>query len=172
MPAELANEALETAIKLENGFVRASVSTADPEYRHTKVLYYFGDLQQRFEAKLADILKRRRLYRPDVRFETQLTASGNGDFFRRHNDNGGPNAATRLLTYVWYVNREPKPFIGGQIRLYDMIATNGSWAPSGQFRDIEVRHNQLLLFPSHQIYEVLPVSEATGRFESSRLIAL
>ena len=155
----LADYALSSANHLEPQFQAATVSTGDTEFRKARVCYNFSGLQTMFQGELSDFLRTHKLLPGGAHFETQLTASGDGDYFKLHNDNGSPDSATRVVTYVWYFHKDPKPFRGGEIRLYDMESHNGHWHACETYRDIEVLHNLLVVFPSYQLHEVLPVVE-------------
>jgi Rps23 Pro-64 3,4-dihydroxylase Tpa1-like proline 4-hydroxylase len=100
--------------------------------------------------------------------ETHLTVSGDGDFFRMHNDNGQPTGATRVLTFVYYLVQEPKRFTGGELRLFDLRVENGIWMAADTFRDIVPEPNMLVLFPSHILHEILEVHVPDRVFANSR----
>lgn len=95
-------------------------------------------------------------------FELQITASGDGQFFKVHTDNGSPDTATRRLTFVHYfLLNEPRQFTGGELQL--------------QLPDREItilpHHNSIVFFPSHLWHEVKPVSCPSALFADSRFTA-
>lgn len=100
--------------------------------------------------------------------EAQLTQHNDGDFYRVHNDNGSPVAATRALTYVYYFYRQPKVFMGGELRIYDTVIKDGFYAAAETFSLVEPRRNSIVFFQSHSFHEVLPITCPSGAFEDSR----
>ncbi|ABB58510.1 2OG-FeII oxygenase superfamily protein [Synechococcus elongatus PCC 6311] len=100
--------------------------------------------------------------------EMQITAHNDGHYYKIHNDNGSPDTATRFLTYVYYFYRQPKPFTGGELRLYELAIKDGFYVAGDRYQDIEPLHNSLIVFPSHYMHEVLPIRCPSQRFEDSR----
>ncbi len=96
--------------------------------------------------------------------EFQLTASNDGDFFKAHADSSDSNetVAKRVLTFVYYFHTTPKPYVGGDLLIYD--------GPHGQTRTsaLPTRNNSLVLFPSALMHEVDLVRCPTGAFSDSR----
>jgi Rps23 Pro-64 3,4-dihydroxylase Tpa1-like proline 4-hydroxylase len=93
--------------------------------------------------------------------ELQLTVSGDGDFYKVHSDNvrdaAGMVLGSRLLTFVYYFFREPKPFTGGELRLYDTVYQNGKIVRTGEHIDVEPAQNTLVVFDSSLAHEVREV---------------
>lgn len=100
--------------------------------------------------------------------EVQLTGTGHGEFFRAHSDDGSPEVETRAITFVYFFHREPQPFSGGELRIYD-TAVDGDrvWA-TGPFRSIWPLQNQVVFFPSYYLHEILPVNSPSGSFVDRR----
>jgi Rps23 Pro-64 3,4-dihydroxylase Tpa1-like proline 4-hydroxylase len=98
--------------------------------------------------------------------EMQLTAHGNGNFYKVHNDSDG-EVIKRTLTYVYYFNREPKPFRGGNLRMYETNYVNG-WIATPEYQEIEPMNNRIVLFDSRCMHEVLPVESDSEAFGDSR----
>ncbi len=92
-------------------------------------------------------------------FHLNLTAHGNGDFFRLHRDRTEGNFARRRLSYVYYFHREPRRFDGGELLLYDTDRAAVRFE-LGVFTRLETMHNSLIFFPSDCYHEVLPVAGA------------
>jgi Rps23 Pro-64 3,4-dihydroxylase Tpa1-like proline 4-hydroxylase len=105
---------------------------------------------------------------PISRVEAQTTASNNGDFFRRHSDNGAGEVASREITFVYFFHREPKQFAGGELRIYDSRRENDSYVPTSNYHTIVPEQNQLVLFPSGLSHEITPVECPSGMFVDSR----
>lgn len=95
--------------------------------------------------------------------EIQLTASNDGDFFKRHADadHNDDRVAPRLLTFVYYFHRLPKPFSGGDLLLYGPDA-------GGQVTAVTPRNNCLVSFASNCWHEVDIVRCPSGTFGDSR----
>lgn len=157
----------------EARFVDATVSTNDADYRRSKVLYDIPRFSQLFREKvgaLAEQLVRDFAIAPfriaDI--ECQMTAHNDGNYFRRHNDNGSPDTATRAISYVYYFFNEPKAFSGGDFRLYHSRIENGAYCCGDHAADITPRNNSILFFPSYCQHEVLTVRCPTERFADGR----
>jgi hypothetical protein len=108
--------------------------------------------------------------------ELQATAYLDGGFFRPHRDIGPDN--TRRVTWVYYLQHEPRAFTGGDLLLYDTDVERShepgsapSGAPlfaTGQFTRLLPRDNQLVLFASEFFHEVTETACASARFEDGR----
>ncbi|WP_256098241.1 2OG-Fe(II) oxygenase, partial [Streptomyces sp. MnatMP-M17] len=48
-----------------------------------------------------------------------LNVHNDGDFYRSHQDTSAEFAPRRLLTFVYYLHRTPRPFGGGELRVFD-----------------------------------------------------
>ncbi|MBD2437848.1 2OG-Fe(II) oxygenase [Nostoc sp. FACHB-110] len=154
-------------------FVSTTTSTNDDSYRRSRVLYSFPEFSELIVNKIQKIM-------PDVmsklgmspfvvsQIESQLTAHNDGNFYKIHNDNGSPDTATRELTYVYYFNREPKRFSGGELVLYDSEIKNGFYVKAESFKTIEPRNNSIVFFFSRYMHEVLPVKCPSQSFADSR----
>jgi len=100
-----------------------------------------------------------------------LTASNHGDFYRKHRDGGSAaNQATdpRTLTCVYYFFADPKPFAGGDLRLYDWRRQGETFAPADSFQQIAPVSNRLVVFASDAYHELLPVRCPSRLFADSR----
>lgn len=145
----------------------------DPEYRRSRVLMDLGEFEEIFRARLEAALPRvlERLGMPPfpiTRFESQITASNHGDFFRHHSDNAEEEIARRQLTYVYFFHREPKAFEGGELRLHDACKQNGTWISSGTYKALVPLQNQIVFFPSGLLHEITPIVCPTQLFADSR----
>lgn len=101
---------------------------------------------------------------PVSRFELELAAHNDGDFYRTHIDTKmGPREGrgTRLVSMVYYFHAEPKAFSGGALRLFAL-------ASKSAFADIEPVQNRLVAFPSWAPHEVRPIACPSGDFADSR----
>ncbi|MBH8576403.1 2OG-Fe(II) oxygenase [Nostocaceae cyanobacterium CENA369] len=157
----------------KSNFVSTSTSTKDENYRRSMVLYSFPDFAELIVNKIQKIM-------PDVmiklgmssftisQIESQLTSHNDGNYYKIHNDNGSPDTATRELTYVYYFNREPKQFSGGELLIYDSKVENNFYVKAESFKTIEPRNNSIVFFFSRYMHEVLPVKCPSKAFADSR----
>ncbi|OCQ89980.1 proline hydroxylase [Nostoc sp. MBR 210] len=154
-------------------FVSTSTSTNDKNYRRSMVLYSFPEFSELIVNKVQQIM-------PDVmsklgmtpftvgQIESQLTAHNDGNYYKIHNDNGSSDTATRELTYVYYFNKEPKRFSGGELLIYDSKVENNFYVKAESFKTIEPRNNSIVFFFSRYMHEVLPVKCSSKAFPDSR----
>lgn len=154
-------------------FVPTTTSTNAENYRRSLVLHYFPEFRELIVNKVKKIM-------PDVlstlnmepftigEIESQLTLHNNGNFYKVHNDNGSPDTATRTLTYVYYFNREPKAFSGGELVIYDSKIQGKYYVKGDTFKTIEPRNNTIVFFHSRYMHEVLPVKCNSQEFADSR----
>ena len=96
--------------------------------------------------------------------EAQITATNDGDFFGVHSDNSEPPYEARELSFVYYFHREPKPFTGGELRLYRPAAPGD---PT-HYETVVPEQNTIIVFPSSLLHEVLPVKCPSRVFADSR----
>jgi len=99
--------------------------------------------------------------------EAQITASVDGSFFGVHTD-AGRDVPKRHLTYVYYFNRAPKGFTGGELRVYDDVVRNGKLARAESFQTIDPVHNRIVLFWAKTMHEVMPVRVPSRAFADAR----
>jgi SM-20-related protein len=164
---------LQTVLREETNFVDSTVSTSDPDYRRSKVLHRADGVRRLFEQRItaaaADWMKELGIapFSPGS-VEVQVTAHGDGNYFKLHNDSGSPDAATRGLTFVYYLFNEPKAFSGGEFRLYDSVIADGEMRCGSLAETIAPKNNSVLVFAPHCHHEVLPVSVPSGRFRDGR----
>jgi SM-20-related protein len=164
---------LEFALQSEPLFTSATVTTVQQEHRRSRVLHDLGDVGSLFRFHLYPALIQARkdlgvqpALAGDV--ECQLTAHNDANFYKLHNDNGSPETATRAISYVYYFNRAPRGFSGGALKLHYSRVEGLYYVADDRFVEIEPIDNSLVLFASHHLHEVLPVTCPSGRFEDSR----
>ncbi len=103
---------------------------------------------------------------PVYHTECSVVAHRNRDFYMRHIDTrtGDPGVQgkhVRLLSCVYYLNRRPQVFSGGELVFY----------PPGRAAEpfrIAPQHDRLAVFPAFVPHEVLPVSSPSEAFADSR----
>ena len=173
-PAEN-EQLLQYALENEGRFEGSSVLHApgrDPNesYRRSHVLFAIKDTRwkqvfiERLKLHLPHIAAT--LGIPNLPFqatEIQLTASNDGDFFKRHADadHNQKAVAPRIVTFVYYLHRMPKPYSGGDLLLY-------SHEFGGPVTAVPPHNNCLVSFASSRLHEVDLVRCPSRAFEDSR----
>lgn len=131
----------------------------DLDFRRSLVLHDLGGIRDLFVERLAAFTSPV-LWRlahppfPVAGYEIELTATGDGDYFRPHTDCGPGATATRAITFVYFFHAEPQPFTGGELMLHDGAAA----------RAIDPAQNQIVFFPSETTNEIRPVRSPSGSF--------
>lgn len=161
------------ALSQEPGYAAAKVTDTAQDYRRASVLHDLKPIADLFiprvQAMASEAFALLDLQPISIKtIECQLTAHGDGDFFKRHNDNGSKETAGRYMSYVYYFNRLPQAFSGGMLRMYDTVVENGFYTAGKTFQDIKPRCNMLIMFPSHCPHEVTPVALPSGQFADRR----
>ncbi|MFJ5223252.1 2OG-Fe(II) oxygenase [Streptomyces sp. NPDC088400] len=101
-----------------------------------------------------------------------LNVHNDGDFYRPHQDTSAEFAPRRLLTFVYYLHRTPRPFGGGELRVFDAALplhtrTTGKWEER-TWRDWQPEHDSIVFFRPTAWHEVRPVSCPSKRHADSR----
>lgn len=162
------------ALRKRCEFRASGVEGGAQGYRESQVLFELDDLVVDVGARVREIVPDAARYfglplPADYEFEMQMTTHGDGGHFRIHNDNSSERTAARFLTYIYYFSREPLPFSGGKLRLYDDSRIDASsWVPMATFAEIKPENNMLLFFPSRYFHEVMPTLCRTTEFASGR----
>jgi Rps23 Pro-64 3,4-dihydroxylase Tpa1-like proline 4-hydroxylase len=154
-------------------FQPSRVTGGIPNFRRSVVLYDFDHVRCEFESRISrvlpDVLNSIPVSLPEYpNYETQLTASRHGDFFRLHSDSQSLETSHRILTFLYYFHREPKSFTGGELRLYDSMVIDNTCIASHTYRELSPESNLLIFFPSRVFHEVLPVVCGSDEFTDSR----
>ena len=173
LPPQQHQQLLQYVLRHKADFVNTSTSTHDRTHRRSKVMYDFPEfaalITQQIQAVLPAVINQLGLAPfPFSPIEAQLTAHNDGNYYKVHNDNGSPDTASRELTFVYYFNREPKAFSGGELRLYDSRIENSFFVKADSFKAIEPRNNSIVFFLSRHMHEVLPVRCPSKSFADSR----
>lgn len=171
-PAEK-NKLIKYVLAKESEFVSTSTSTNAEDYRRSMVLHSFPEFSElmvnRIKAILPDVLQKLNIPSFEIgEIEAQLTMHNDNNFYKLHNDSGSPDTATRFFTYVYYFNREPKAFSGGELQIYDSKIENNFYVAADSFRTVEPRNNSIVFFLSRYMHEVLRVSCPSKAFADSR----
>ena len=173
LTVEERKQLLDYVLKREPEFIPTSTSTNDRDYRKSLVLHFFPEVSEliinRIQAIMPDVFRKLNIPLFSIsQIETQLTAHNDGNYYHVHNDNGSPDTANRELTYVYYFYREPKPFSGGELRIYDSKIENNFYVKAESFKTVEPHNNSIVFFLSRYLHEVLPVSCPSKAFADSR----
>jgi Rps23 Pro-64 3,4-dihydroxylase Tpa1-like proline 4-hydroxylase len=166
-------ELLALALASQDRFTTGTTVSHDPEYRQNLVIMDFGAsvhaqlIQSRLLVWFPILVKAFGLpVFPLAMIESQLTAAGAHQFYKVHSDSG-ENLA-RALSCVYYLNREPRGFSGGELRIYDGLEERGSRRAAGTFTTVEPKNNRMVVFPSEEFHEVMPVRCPSGDFADYR----
>ena len=143
------------------------------EHRRSRVLMDLERHQdvmlERIKAVLPQVLEKLDMKEFSIAgVEAQITASSDGDFFHFHSDNGSDRVAARHLTFVYFFQREPNPFEGGDLRIHDARLEGDGYVSEGSYRTIVPRQNQIVFFPCELMHEITPVNCASQLFADSR----
>jgi SM-20-related protein len=178
-PAEL--ELLRSyAVAREEHFVDSQVTSGtddgrrDEAYRRSRVLYDIADvlpfMSDRVMQCLPFVMARLGQQMFDVRdIELQVTASGDGEWFRAHRDSGQGAVASRVLTFVYYCHQGTPTFGGGELQIFGDY-DNADDADAQLDRVVvQPAPNSIVFFPSYLLHEVLPVSCPSRHFGDTRI---
>lgn len=149
------------------GFVNRS-------HRNSTAIYDLDRFQELIERRLAEEVPKHleqlgmEGFQPS-RVDAQITATGDGGFFRAHSDNGSDRLSSRSLTFVYFFHPEPRQFEGGELRIYDTYLDGQERRPGGSSVQVEPRRNTLVLFPPELMHEVTMVRSPADGLEGSRL---
>jgi Rps23 Pro-64 3,4-dihydroxylase Tpa1-like proline 4-hydroxylase len=103
----------------------------------------------------------------DIKFiQLKMASYSHGDFFKAHQDNG-LSQPDRRISFVYYFHREPKPYQGGDLLLYDSRFSPRAYVRS-RFTRIIPRNNSIVFFPSEYFHEVSTVDTDARDFRASR----
>ncbi|WP_298324096.1 2OG-Fe(II) oxygenase [Asticcacaulis sp.] len=138
----------------------------DPDRRRSAVLADAATVREWFLPRIEELMERERVLErlciapsPVATRELQITRHLDGGFFRIHRDTGLPGdpSASRTLTYVYYFQRTPRRFSGGDLLMFDHGA-DGRRAATLEFTRFHPEHDTLVFFPSHRLHAVAPVA--------------
>nr|WP_290221135.1 2OG-Fe(II) oxygenase [Trichocoleus desertorum] len=173
LPVEERDQLFEYVLQQEPNFVAARVQAADLTYRQAKVLYSFPQFADAMtslvELLLPDVLSQLGLpLFPISRIEAQLTAYNDGNYYITHNDKDSPESASRQISYIYYFHQKPKPFSGGELRIYDCKSEGNKFVVADSFQTIEPIDNSIVFFQSGYAHEILPIRCPSQAFADSR----
>ncbi len=171
-PAQVQN-LIKYVLEREAKFEPTSNSANDPNYRRSSFLPVFPEFSELIVNRIRDMMPYIITYLGLPSFtvgaiESQLTAHNDGNYYKIHNDNGSPDSATRELTYVYYFNRQPKSFSGGELLIYDSKIENNFYVGASTYHTVQPLHNSIVFFLSRYMHEVLAVNCSSKHFANSR----
>lgn len=102
------------------------------------------------------------------KIQTQITASNDGDYFRLHTDDGHALCSDREISFVYYFNKEPKQFTGGNLILYHPTFKNQIPLARSAAKVIVPQQNMIVFFSSSTQHEITMVRCISKAFEDSR----
>jgi Rps23 Pro-64 3,4-dihydroxylase Tpa1-like proline 4-hydroxylase len=143
------------------------------EHRRSRVLLDLAQHQdlmlERIRTVLPQVLQKLGMEQiPIAGVEAQITASNDGDFFHFHSDNGSEKVASRYLTFVYFFQREPRQFHGGELRIHDSQLAGDEYVSEGTYQMIAPQQNQIVFFPCELMHEVTEVKCPSRLFADSR----
>ena len=97
------------------------------------------------------------------RMDLAMVAHPDGGFGTRHRD-----LSSSALAGICYFHRDPRPFSGGDLLLYDTEIETGRCGASG-FSRVEPAAGSIVFYPGHYVHEVTPVACGPGGFAAARL---
>lgn len=180
LTAEQHKALVQYATRNKQVFSNSTTNTGADNYRESLVCYSFPPfddlLRQRVKLLAPKVAAQLGLDVPEGDLEVQLTAHNDGHYYRVHNDSSGEGFAHRAISFVYYFNRSPKSYIGGELRIYDRDVKDAMLRPAATYKDIQPLDNSLVFFDSRDMHEVMPVScpsqvFADGRFTINGWIA-
>ena len=81
---------------------------------------------------------------------------------------GTPHRDPSPLQGILYFHREPKPFSGGDLLLYDTEVETGHYCAT-EFSRVEPAAGSIVFYLGHYVHEVTPVVSGTNDFAAARL---
>ncbi len=164
---------IELATASEERFIAGTVAGNYSEHRQNLVIPSFGEsahaklIQNRVLVWYPMLAKALGVPVVPLRMvESQLTAARSRQFYKLHADLG-PDCP-RELSCIYYFHRQPRGFAGGELRLYDCIEQGGESRPADTFEVVAPISNRLVVFPSGELHEAMPVRCPSGEFADSR----
>lgn len=175
LPEEEYQQVIDTAFKKQSEFKDSRTVTNTENYRQSLILpgKEFSEVYYLIKSKLLETFPSLldRLKHPEFsvsHVEMQMTAHNDGAFYKAHTDAGSEKTKTRELTYVYYFYQEPKPFSGGELKIYDTEVQGKKVIQKENSRTVEPRNNSIVFFNSRCKHEVLPISCSCQDFKASR----
>ena len=164
-----------------------AVPVVDRDVRRNSSLRGTASVPATVMKRLRDIVPELASTLPDMKaadlrrgiYEADITATGNGGFFRPHVDDGNPSVRNRSASFVLFFSQCPQPFRGGELCIERERRNNDTLyifdaLKEGRLGRAEIAEvvapiaNRLVVFHSHRLHEVRPVHTDTDAFSASR----
>ena len=158
--------------------VVGSKQHVDPEVRITLEVNYKEETETIVKARcllvpkirilMPEILARLRIGDIDhYGIEMGMRVYLNGGFYRPHRDNSARIHSARSISFVYFFNRQPPRFSGGDLLLYD-CDVHADARSYGKFSRFVPLRNSIVFFPSACWHRVTPVQCCTGDLGDGR----
>jgi len=170
--AELAR-LMEVTLWAEPRFKPSPLSSYRADHRQSLMIaapYKVSELMLgKIRAIMPEVMEQLRIGAFTVgKIDCQITANVDGSYFKAHTDAGHDEQIKRVLTYVYYFNRDPKGFTGGELRIYDDVLRNGKFVATESFQIVEPRNNSIVFFNAALMHEIMPVAVPSKQFRDAR----
>ncbi len=165
---ELVHMAREAVARNHASMEDSSAITGGPEHRKSSIIWHYqwAPLYDAFRARLEEMFPIVRSAFSDIMpervadVEIQLTLHNDGEFYKKHLDNGDSVSATRRMSFVYYFTPTgTKGFTQGYLTIDGL---------SGQTHTIDPDENSIVFFPSCCWHEVQPSVVPSKRWQDSR----
>jgi len=90
--------------------------------------------------------------------EAVISRYSDNNFYHRHQDTRWDHITYRLITMVYYINRQPEQFSGGSLVLWH----------GKEHLTVQPKHNRAVVFPSFAMHEVELVHMNSSLWEDAR----
>jgi Rps23 Pro-64 3,4-dihydroxylase Tpa1-like proline 4-hydroxylase len=175
LPADFHNTLIPFLVSVKERFVPVKTANGDydPKIRETLRFTDEWEAKNRFRDYVVEALPRvlPRLYLPPFRvrsYEVQVRAYQDGHFFSIHTDaDPGSRYAERAVNYVYYFHRQPRPFTGGELLLFDTDVEANN-CPQARFTRVVPEDNSIVFFPPNFYHSVVPIRCPSKDFADSR----
>ena len=122
----------------------------------------------KIRSVLPDVLARLGMPGLDrYRIEMDMRVYLGGGFYQAHVDSRSMDHCSRVLSFVYFVHREPRRFSGGDLLLYDTDVDTSAWTCAAFSRIVPLR-NSIVFFPSACWHQVCLVQCETDDFGDGR----
>jgi len=182
LPQEFHDSLIPFMISVQEKFDHAVLSTAqgDKKYKPEawEALAFNGnwEFRKRMPEKLREIVPRvlPRLHIPPFKIqhiESQVHAYRDGHFLKPHVDVDAmrPKLANRVLNWVYFFHKFPRPFRGGELLLFDTDPETCNYT-SARFTKVVPEDNCLIIFPSNYYHCVTLLRCPSKDFSDSRFV--
>jgi hypothetical protein len=178
LPSEMHDALLAFLPTVRDRFVPVDAGYGDyrSDLRLTLELTGAWDERQQFVRAVWDVLPtvipRLYLSASEIdRLEVRVRAYLDGHFFVIHRDGDPDHAlgAGRVINYVYYLHKTPRPYTGGDLLLFDSDP-DVKHSDTPRFTRIVPEDNSIVFFPPNFYHCVVPVRCPSEEFADSRFV--